>query len=227
MITNIRLHLLVYISCVCLCIIAFAPTLVVCQGELKGGVVATCFDGDTVKLTDRRVVRLAGIDTPELHNGKEKPQYYSREALEELTSIARGKAVRLIAVDDQEKDRYGRLIADVLLPDGRSLSEFMITRGAAYVYPHKGLDEHYLERLRMLQIKAIAERRGMWRHILTIPAARNTYIGNRQSHRFFSANNLIVQDIKPRNRVLFGTLMDAFTAGYAPARPSPFWPVEK
>ena len=36
------------------------------------GVVALCFDGDTFKLTDRRVVRLAGSD--------HKAQYYAREA---------------------------------------------------------------------------------------------------------------------------------------------------
>ena len=44
------------------------------------GVVARCFDGDTLKLTDRRVVRLAGIDTPELGRDNRKPQFYAREA---------------------------------------------------------------------------------------------------------------------------------------------------
>lgn len=32
--------------------------------------------------------------------------------------------------------------------------------------------------------------------------------------------------MKPRNRIHFGTLMDAFMAGYAPARVCPFWPEE-
>lgn len=83
------------------------------------GKVAKCFDGDTIKLTDRRIVRLAGIDSPEMDHGKKKPQYYAREAMEHLAHLTHGKEVRLVAVDAQGKDRYGRIVADVTLPDGR------------------------------------------------------------------------------------------------------------
>ena len=55
------------------------------------GVVARCFDGDTLKLTDRRVVRLAGIDTPELGRDNRKPQFYAREARQELDALAKGQ----------------------------------------------------------------------------------------------------------------------------------------
>ena len=211
-----------------LCLLIFASSLYrqdfLAAAELLSGVVATCFDGDTVKLTDRRVIRLAGIDSPELHNGNEEPQYYAREAQKELTSLVRGKEIRMISVDEGEKDRYGRILADVILPDGRSLNDIMVSAGAAYVYPHKNLNEKFVERLHKLQHKAIIERRGMWAHILAIPAAYRAYVGNRQSRRFFPAESVFVQHIKPRNRVVFGTLMDAFTAGYAPARPCIFWP---
>ena len=81
--------------------------------------------------------------------------------------------------------------------------------------------------LRKLQHEAIAARRGMWAHLLTLPAAKKTYLGNRESMRFFPTDCAEVQHIKPRNRVFFGTLMDAFMAGYAPARPCNFWPQVK
>ena len=63
--------------------------------------------------------------------------------------------------------------------------------------------------------------------VLTLPAAKKTYLGNRESMRFFPTDCAEVQQIKPRNRVFFGTLMDAFMAGYAPARPCNFWPDAK
>ena len=216
---------LLFIACILCIFFHFAWPTSLEAAELYDGVAAFCFDGDTIKLTDRRVVRLAGIDTPELHNGKEHPQYYAREAMKELLSLVQGKVVHLISVNEDDRDHYGRIVADVILPDGRSLSDIMISNGAAFVYPHKGLEEHFIERLRILQNKAISERRGMWEFILAMPAAHRTYIGNRQSRRFFTADSPFVQHIKPRNRVIFGTLMDAFTAGYAPARPCPFWPL--
>lgn len=189
------------------------------------GVVARCFDGDTFKLTDRRVVRLAGIDTPEMARDH-KMQYYAREARQELDALARGQKVRLLAAGVKSKDNYGRIVADVRLEDGRSLNDLMIERGAAFYYPHQDHDPHLQERLRALQQQAISERRGLWAHLLSLPLARLNYTGNRDSLRFFPADCPDAQRIKPRNRVYFGTLMDAFLAGYAPARACRFWPVQ-
>ena len=66
----------------------------VLPGEPEG-IVASCLDGDTFKLRDRRVVRLAGIDTPELNKRDRKPQYYARESAAILTAMTRGQKVRL------------------------------------------------------------------------------------------------------------------------------------
>lgn len=187
------------------------------------GVVARCFDGDTFKLTDRRVVRLAGIDTPEMGRDH-KAQYYAREARQELNALAKGQKVRLFAAGVKRKDHYGRIVADVRLEDGRSLNDLMIGRGAAFYYPHQDQNPHLQQRLRALQEQAINERRGLWAHLLSLPLARLNYTGNRDSLRFFPADCPEAQRIKPRNRVYFGTLMDAFLAGYAPARVCRFWP---
>lgn len=186
------------------------------------GVVARCFDGDTLKLTDRRVVRLAGIDTPETGRDNSKPQYYAREARQELDALAKGQK----AAGVKSKDRYGRIVADVRLEDGRSLSDLMIERGAAFYYPHQDQNPHLQERLRALQEQAINERRGLWAYLLSLPLAHLNYTGNRDSLRFFPADCPDAQHIKPRNRVYFGTLMDAFLAGYAPARVCQFWPAQ-
>ncbi len=153
-----------------------------------------------------------------------KAQYYAREARQELNALAKGQKVRLFAAGVKRKDHYGRIVADVRLEDGRSLNDLMIGRGAAFYYPHQDQNPHLQERLRALQEQAINERRGLWAHLLSLPLARLNYTGNRDSLRFFPADCPEAQRIKPRNRVYFGTLMDAFLAGYAPARVCRFWP---
>lgn len=189
------------------------------------GFVANCFDGDTLKLTDRRVVRLAGIDAPELAKGDRKGQLFAREARAQLTALAQGQQVKLLQAGVKHRDLHGRILAEVLLPDGQSLNEIMVHNGAAYFYPHRDLSPQLQERLRNLQHEAIAERRGMWGFLLSQPVAKNTYLGNKESLRFFPSDCAEAQSIRPRNRVYFGNLMDAFMAGYAPARVCPFWPV--
>ena len=183
-------------------------------------VVASCLDGDTMQLTNRSRVRLAGIDTPELKPRKGKPQFYAREARELLTRLARGQEILLFAVGKEDRDKYGRIIADV------RLKGIMVREGAAFFYPHKGLDTAYQDWLLALQAEAIKERRGMWAEVLSRPEALKNYTGNRNSLRFFPSDCPDARKMKPRNRIHFGTLMDAFMAGYAPARVCPFWPEE-
>lgn len=214
-----------YCAIFAFCILAL-PAAAASLDAPQSGVAAFCFDGDTFKLMDRRVARLAGIDCPEVAHKDKPAQYYSRQAKEALISLVKGKPVILDFPGVNQKDRYGRLLVDVFLPDGRSVNESMIERGAAFFYPHKDLGPEFQERLRNLQAEAIEERRGMWEHLLSLPLASQPYIGNRNSLRFFPADCPEAQAIKPRNRVNFGNLMDAFLAGYAPARVCLFWPNE-
>lgn len=188
------------------------------------GVVAWCFDGDTIKLKDRRIVRLAGIDAPETEHKDSPAQYYSRQSKLELMNLVRGKTVSLVFPGISGKDRHGRMVAEVLLPDGQSVNELMVARGAAFFYPHQDLGPEFQEKLRQAQADAISARAGMWEHMLDLPLAHDTYVGNKQSLRFFPASCPAAQRINPRNREHFGTLMDAFLAGYAPARICVFWP---
>lgn len=189
--------------------------------------VTWCFDGDTVKLGDRRVVRLAGIDAPETGKRGEKGQYYAREARKALEDLCRGIPVTVYPLGADGRDRYGRLVGELRLADGTSLNERMLEKGAAFFYPHRDLDPEYMERLKKIQDEAIRERRGLWAGLLESPAAQQNYVGNRSSLRFFPADCPQAQAIRARNRVYFGNLMDAFMAGFAPARVCPFWPQER
>lgn len=197
------------------------------EGELlrrPEGTVAFCIDGDTIKLTDRRIIKLAGIDAPDLAKNKNNPQYYAKEAREYLESIVKGKKVLLYVSGVSDKDSYGRIIADVRIENGESLSEMMVENGAAYYYPHQDQSPNFQNRLFAAQDSAIKAKAGFWDHILSLPIAQQQYTGNRSNLRFYPANCSAIRNILPRNRVYFGTLMDAFLAGFSPAKECSFWP---
>jgi micrococcal nuclease len=94
-------------------------------------------DGDTVHIdaADKgkpyTVIRLWGVDTPEVH-GVEKPAYFGPEASGFTHSLCDGNQVRLELVPGRTRDRYGRLLAYIYLPDGTMLNERLIVEGYAY-----------------------------------------------------------------------------------------------
>lgn len=193
-----------------------------------------CIDGDTLRLANGQLVRLAGIDTPELEHDDQPPQYYADESRLLLQKLVLGKNIFLRPVTDSSRhnptliiDRHKRLVAEVVLPDGTSVNERMVAEGAAFVYPHKEHPREYTLKLLRLQQEAMATSKGFWKRILSDPAVERPYVGNRNSLRFFPAGCPEIKRINPRNRIPFSTLEDAFCAGYAPARVCPVWPEQE
>jgi micrococcal nuclease len=122
-----------------------------CAERIQGKVVGVS-DGDTLKvLSDRRVssVRLAGIDCPE------KKQAFGQRAKQFTSSLAFGRDV---VVDYKKKDRYGRIIGEVILPDGTSLNEQIVKEGYGWWYPEYSHDL----KLKQHQDNARLSRRGLW-----------------------------------------------------------------
>ena len=68
-------------------------------------------------------VRLIGVDTPETVHPQKPVEYFGKEASAFTKRMAEGKTVRL--EDDPQctnRDRYGRLLRYVYLPDGKLLN---------------------------------------------------------------------------------------------------------
>jgi len=100
-----------------------APWLA-CAEQFTGKVVGMS-DGDTLSvLREGRAVkvRLHGVDTPE------KAQAFGTQA-RKFTSDAAFQ--QTVTVGVQTTDRYGRLVGEVLLPDGRSLNQELVRAGMA------------------------------------------------------------------------------------------------
>ena len=113
------------------------------QAELKtkNGEVISIKDGDTLILKDKRdklyKVRLADIDAPEIG------QPFGRPAKRLLEDLVLEKVVR---VNYTQVDKYGRLIGEVFLPDGKMLNEEAIKAGLAWHYRVKNPHSTFLEK---------------------------------------------------------------------------------
>jgi micrococcal nuclease len=111
--------------------IALALALVVAwqrrdeEPEARSGRVAHVVDGDTLDVGRERI-RVLGIDTPERGECGYAPA--SRATAE----LVLGRVIQLEADETQAaRDRFGRTLAYVRLPDGRDLGEVLLRRGLA------------------------------------------------------------------------------------------------
>ncbi len=109
-------------------------------------------DGDTIAVLHNgkgERVRLHGIDCPE------KRQAFGKRAKQLTSNLVFGKTVTVQVVD---RDRYGRTVGVVLLPDGRSLNHELVRAGLAWMYRRYTNEQSLSD----LEEEAQAARRGLW-----------------------------------------------------------------
>jgi endonuclease YncB( thermonuclease family) len=99
-------------------------------------------DGDTITVSMNghdETIRFIGVDTPETHDPRKPVQCYgpAAAAFTKNTISAQGSQVRLAADDlSTNRDRYGRLLRYVYLPDGTLFNQMLIAKGYAFYYPY-------------------------------------------------------------------------------------------
>ena len=183
-------------------------------------------DGDTFIIQGHQFVRLKGIDTPEIgHKKGERSQYFAKQALKRLIHLIKKRYV-IIKRYGLTKDRYGRYLAYVYLPDGRFVNLLMIKEGYAFYFPHHDLERKMARQFLNAQRMAMDQRRGFWARILSMDAANKRYIGNRKELRFHTLLCPLGRKIYLKHRVYFSSLYEAFYKGYAPCRLCTPWPKE-
>lgn len=185
--------------------------------------VAAIYDGDTCRLADGRKLRLAGVDAPETAHDGRPAQYFAEQAKAALEGLVRGVPLRFAGVGPGQ-DRFGRLLGDLLLPDGRSVTEILLSRGCVFVFWHQDVGPVVFDRQLALQRRAMAGGQGFWPRLLSLPSPGAPYVGNVSSQRFHPPDCPDAARIGRRNRVALATLGEAFRQGYAPARDCTPWP---
>jgi micrococcal nuclease len=133
------------------------------QTGLPTGTVTRVVDGDTLEVQfngKQEDVRLLLIDTPETVHPNKPVQKFGPEASQFVKeTLTTGKEVR-IQVGDEERDKYGRLLAYVFI-DGETIQEKLLRKGlakTAYLYN----DLSMLDEFHKAQDEAIAKKVGIW-----------------------------------------------------------------
>ncbi len=131
--------------------------------------VARTIDGDTIDLDVPDVnhrttrVRFWGVDTPETLKRNTPIQHFGPEASAFTKKVTLGKTVRVLLDPARTRDRYGRLLAYIILPDGRMLNRVLVAEGYGYSDPR--FEHRFLREFRNLQKKAKSSRAGLWKRV--------------------------------------------------------------
>lgn len=124
--------------------------------------VVEVLDGDTIRVArgdDTDTVRLLGIDTPETHHPTKPVECFGPEAASYTEAHLQGRSVELEA-DIEERDRYGRRLAYVIV-DGERFNDDLVRRGFARLLV---IEPNHAHARVMLQEELDAKRahRGLW-----------------------------------------------------------------
>jgi len=128
--------------------------------------VARVIDGDTIDL-DRRDgehdttrIRLWGIDTPEVGRDGRPGDPFADAAEQRTRQLVAGQRVRVLLEPHDLRDRFGRVLAYLELPDGSILNERLLVEGLAEA------DDRFhhgdLKRYELLEQQARHDRLGIW-----------------------------------------------------------------
>jgi micrococcal nuclease len=170
-------------------------------------------DGDTLQLSDGRLVRYIGVDTPEINHARNTAEPFGFEARGRNIELVGTRRIRL-EFDLERFDDYGRTLAYVFLADGSMVNEQLLQSGLAHCL-YKMPNVKYEARLLKAQREAMQARQGLWREWRE---KEGRYVGNRNSRRFHAPRCPEAKRIAPGNRIVFSKRWDAFRAGYAPAK---------
>ncbi|VVM59572.1 hypothetical protein PS645_01191 [Pseudomonas fluorescens] len=108
---------------------AFCPT----PTGLAPVTVQRVVDGDTVRLSDGRSVRMIGLNTPELGRKGRSDEPFAVAARKRLEALVNASDGRLgLLAGKESKDHYGRTLAHLYGADGSNLEAQMLAEGLGF-----------------------------------------------------------------------------------------------
>ena len=121
-------------------------------------------DGDTLRLSDGRSVRMIGLNTPETGKRGQSAEPFAEAGKRRLQALVKdsGDQVRL-QIGQQAKDRYGRTLANVYGRNGTNLEAQLLSEGLGYLVafaPNTAL----VDCQKSAERQARQARLGLWRN---------------------------------------------------------------
>lgn len=108
---------------------AFCPT----PAGLSSVSVQRVVDGDTLRLSDGRSVRMIGLNTPELGKQGRSDEPFAVAARKRLEALVADSGGRVgLQPGQQAKDHYGRTLAHVYSTNGTNLEAQMLADGLGF-----------------------------------------------------------------------------------------------
>jgi micrococcal nuclease len=194
---------------------ALTPAAIARAQESARGRVAAVVDGDTIRVdigAQRTVVRLLGVDTPELHDRDDPagaPQPMARAAADFTRGHLGGRQVRLEFEPGDRFDHYGRTLAYVFLEDGTFFNRELLRLGYAHAYTR--FAGRYRVELDVAEAAARQARLGVWGVAAPV---RGPIIANRRSRIYHVPGQTRYDETAESNRIYFDTEDAARAAGF-------------
>jgi len=121
-------------------------------------------DGDTIVVDMNGIeekVRFIGIDTPETKDPRKPVQCFGKAASAFTMNLIGDQPVKLEAdPTNTNRDRYGRLLRYIYLPDGTFVNLEIVKQGYGFAYVSFPVQK--LEEFKAAQAEARAANRGLW-----------------------------------------------------------------
>lgn len=127
--------------------------------------VVRVIDGDTMVVDingEAETIRLIGLDTPETMDPRRPIQCFGIEASNKVKNILAGQKVNIETDPSQGmRDKYGRLLAFIFLPDGTLFNKMMIEEGYGHEYTYN-LAYKYQAEFQAAEAQARKLKMGLW-----------------------------------------------------------------
>lgn len=134
--------------------------------------VLRIIDGDTIEVlinSKKEIVRLIGIDAPEIKDPREAVECFGKEATDKAKEILGGKEIMLESDPTQgERDKYGRLLRYVFVDD-LNFNKLMISEGYAHEYTYQSNPYKYQLEFESVEVEAREGKKGLWADNVCLP----------------------------------------------------------
>lgn len=123
--------------------------------------ISTVYDGDTVRLTDGRKIRLIGINTPELARESRPAQPFAIQARNRLKQLVSEQNTVHLVYGREHHDHYQRTLAHLFLPSGLNIQTDLVQQGLAFALTHPP-NVAFSDCYHSIEMEARRQKKGLW-----------------------------------------------------------------